>query len=309
MKTKNLIIGVIALVLAVTGIIFISRHPAPKKEVRSAPHASSGEREKPFVRKLSKDMGGLTVKTLNSKNEYLLTRVKAFKIVDSNSSIYITSFNTNRMQELPPGNYDIELDTIPQRIFKNIKVHKGREGTEDIGCITGTLKIKAVSYKKKDAHYPIRILYPGSGVTVYTDVTNRPVDIVSGAYDIEVLTYPRQFKKNIKIEAGKDTVVDIGCTCGALMVKAADEKDRTLRYGVRIKSVNTNETITTGITNKPIEVMQGTYDVEILSFPMQVKKGVKINVGEESVVNLIFKAPSLPQKTTLPVPAIPKKSR
>jgi len=312
MKNK-MAVGIIAVVV-ILGVIFIFKPFASKTSAKkgSPPVEAKvvkGKLPAPVKKTFSKDMGGLTVKALNTKNKEVSLKGRAFKSIDSKSSIFFAAFASGKMVELTPGTYDIELDTIPQKIFKNINVSKGKETIADLGNVSGLLDIKALNSKKKNAANPVRIFYAGSNIVVATTVTNKPIDLAASAYDIEVGTLPPQPKKEIKVENGKDTVVDLGCAVGGLIVKTMDENGKDVRCTVKIKRSQDNALVSSVQTNRLTDLVPGTYNLEIVSNPVQNKEGVTIDAGVEQVIEFTIQtsaqAPA-PVKAALPLPAAPK---
>ena len=314
MKNKNLVIGVAvaALVLIVALVIMkpVAARKAPaqaaapsaQKAVKAVP-ASAGKAvpaaKKPVI---SKDMGGLTVKLLNAKDKEVSARVRAFKMIDGKSGVYVSSFRTNIMQELVPGTYDIEVETMPSKIYRGINVPKDREATEDLGRVTGSLEVKALGGNKKPATYPVRVLQVKTNLPAASIVANKPIEIVAGVYDIEIGSAPRQVKKDVRIDAGKETVIDIG-SAGSLNVKAADETGKEARLIVKVKKAENGEVVATGTSNRVLDIMPGLYIIEIASRPVQTKNDVKISAGEETLVDIVVPAPPPPA----PKPVTPVK--
>jgi hypothetical protein len=299
---------VIAIVVAVAfiGFILVAKSltsMAKFKKAAPAVQAKKGMKNIPTKKVISKGKGALTVKILNSKNAEIPMRVKVFRAADSNSSIYAASTVGGRMQELLPGTYDVEIDTVPQKIFKNIKVNEGKEAVEDLGFVTGALTIKAVNAKKAPAYYPLRILYGKTNEMVTAFMTNKTLEIVPGVYDIEIGTSPRQYKKDIKVEAGKETVEDLGCLTGTLMIKTVDENKKDVRCNARITRSDTNEVVSSAISNKPIELGKGKYNIDVLASPRQSKKDVVVEAGEESTIEFTVTAPIVPQKSIAAAPS------
>jgi len=306
MRKNKLIIGLVAIVV-ITGLILIIKAVASRKapgKSSAAAQALKGFKKATVKKAISKGKGGLTVRILNTKKIEIPMRVKAFKVVDAKSSVYAASTVGGRMQELLPGTYDIETDTVPQKIFKNIKVSEGKETVEDLGCVTGAIVIKAVNYKKAPAYYPLRILYGRTNEMITASMTNKTLDIIPGVYDIEIGTSPRQYKKDIKVEAGKETIADVGCLTGVLVVKTTDENKKDVRCSLRITKADTNEIVSSGTSNKPIELGKGAYNIDLLSSPRQNKKDVDINTGEETIIGFTVTAPAVPQRA----PTAPRRS-
>ena len=302
MRNKKLIIGIIV-IIAFIGLIMVAKSMLSAGKGKKAVSATQSKNipgkkgQAPVKKMISKGKGALTLKILNAKNIEIPLRVKAFKVVDSRSSVYSASTVGGRMQELVPGTYDVEVDTVPQKIFKNIRVNEGKETLEDLGCITGALTIKTVNSKKALAYYPLRVLYGKTNEMVTAFMTNKTLEIVPGVYDIEIGVSPRQYKKDVKVDAGKETIADLGCLTGTLLVKAEDADKKDVRCNVRIMKADTNEIISSGTSNKPIELGKGKYNIEIMSTPRQSKKDVVINIGEDSTVEFTVTAPIIPQRS------------
>ncbi|MFA6141721.1 MAG: hypothetical protein WC738_00300 [Candidatus Omnitrophota bacterium] len=300
MKNKRLVIAV-AVVALIAVVIFIKGSNVCKARAKKVVALQAASAKTPAKKAISKDMGGLTVKIQGANKKTMNLRIVAYKVTDKKSSIYAASLVPNNMQELLPGVYDIQIDTIPSMIYKSVQVSVGKETIEDLGVVTGTINVKLLNSKKKDAFLPLRILYHKSVVMVSPGVTNRAIELLPGKYDLDIGTLPRQTKKGVDVVAGKEAVIDLGLAMGTLTVKALDENNKESRTNYRVKKQDTNEVVLSGGTNRPVEVLKGVYDIELLSSPTQAKKGVVIDAGEESVAEFIVKAP--PVKTY----AAPKK--
>ena len=305
MRNKKLIIGII-IVIALAGFVLVvksvlsagkGKKPAPSAQVRNGSKKVPVKKEKI----ISKGRGGLTTRILNSKNTEIPMRVKVFRVIDSRSSIYAASTVGGRMQELLPGVYDIEIDTVPQKIFKNVKIEEGKETTEDLGCVTGSLIVRVINAKKSPAYYPLRIMYGKIDEMVTAFMTNKTLELVPGVYDIEIGTSPRQYKKDVKIEAGKETIADLGCLTGILIVKTVNADKKDVRCNVRVTKADTNEIVSAAASNKPVELIKGKYNIDVMSSPRQSKKDVTVNTGEESVIEFTVVAPqAVSQKAAAP---------
>ena len=292
---KRLIVGLVILVVAVTTAIVIARPLVSKKAMIKKLPPRPGTVKKaaavPAKKPISKDKGVLTVKILDSKKKEMYFRIKAFRTLDHRSSIYEAAFVANRPYELPPGNYDLEIDTTPPKIYKNVSVAKGRERIENLGAITGAINIKALDAKRRDARYPVNILNSKSKAIITTGTTNRPFELMPGIYDIDIATSPHQIKKDVKVKAGSETFIDLGSNIGSILVKAVDETGKDARYNARLLKSETNEQVAYISTNRPAEVLEGTYSVELASTPRQTKKDVKVSAGQETVVEFTVQAP------------------
>lgn len=256
---------------------------AAKAIVKAAPAV-------PVKKAITKGKGALIVNIVDSKNKDMLLKVTAFKSQPGSTSVYTNAFVTNRAAELAPGTYDIEIATTPPMLRKNVKVVMGEERTEEIGSITGSMHIKALDAKMKQASYRVRVMYPKTGDIVVLTTANHPVEVVAGTYDVQVDTLPRQVKTDVKVDAGKEAAVDLGCTSGTLIVKALDENGKEVRATARVTKSGTNEVIVSGAANRPMDITAGTYTIELLGFTEQAKKDITIMRGAEAAVGFSVKA-------------------
>lgn len=305
-KNKKLIGGLILAAAIIIGLSAAQKHAVLKnKAVKSAqPAVNKAVKTAAAVtvkKAISKGKGGLTIKIMDSKNKEMALRATAFKSQSADSSIYTNSFIINKMVELLPGNYDIEIATTPPVLYKNIKVVMGEENVEKIGSITGSVNVKVLDARMKPAPYPIRVMYTKTNDLVAGTSGNRPVEVISGIYDVEIGTLPRQVKTDVKVDAGKEALIDLGCVSGTLTVRALDENKKEIRAAVRVTKFGTNELIASGEANRPMDILAGSYGVSLAGTPEHEKKEIKINSGEESVVEFSVKAP--PPPMSKPVPA------
>jgi hypothetical protein len=292
MRNKKLL-TVIIIALVFAGFILYARAKSPGTKSRraaSAVQAEKGSKRMSEQKVISNGNGALTIRIANSKNVEVPMRIKAFKVIDAGSSVYAASSVGGRTQELAPGVYDVEIDTVPQKIFKNIKVSSGKETFEDMGCVTGSLVVRTLNAKKTDAYYPMRIFYPKTKDMVTAYMTNKAIDMVPGVYDIEVGTSPRLYENGVKVGAGRETIIDMGCVVGSLNVKTVDKAGKNVRLSVRIKTAGTSEIVNSIKSNKPVDLLKGSYDIEVLSSPKQFENNVKVDAGKESVVKLTIKS-------------------
>lgn len=298
MKTKYLVIGLVAVAaLVVIGLALKTFLPVKSAVKAPLPDKSAQTSEKaPAVKKtFSKDMGGLTIQVVNAKNKEVALRAKAFKSVNSRSSVYAGSLVSNKTRELAPGNYDVELDTVPQKIYKDIKISAGEETIENFGCVTGMLNIKMMNAKNKTASYPVSVYNTKTNNLIITTMANRPLELLAGTYDIEIGVLPKVLDAAVVIEPGEEKVLNLGVMTGTLTVKAVDDKGtekKDARQSVNVRKTGTNEQVLNTKVNRSVEIRQGTYIVEIGTVPPQINKDVKIKPGEDTVVEAVIRTSS-----------------
>jgi len=299
MKGKLIAIGLVVAVVVVLTVVFIAKQTVKKAAKKAVPAAVKPAAAKPSPaakKQLSKGMGGLTVNItgIDKKDAYI--KLKAFKADDPRSSIYAASFVSNTMQELLPGTYDVEINTTPQMIYKNIKVALDKVTVEDMGHVTGAVLVKALDDKKKEIRYSVRVLQPGTRTMLIAGFTNRPIEVVAGTYDITIETLPSQLKQGVSIEKGKKVEVNLEYASGTMSVNTADETNKEVRTMFRVRRSDNGDMIASGLTPKKLELLKGSYIVEVLTNPLQVKKDVAVNTGSETAVGFVVQPP--PAKRT-----------
>lgn len=309
MKAKYLIVGLAVTAVLMGGWLVLrssssgkaaAKTTIPQKSMQTSAKAAA-------VKKVfSKNMGGLTIQILNARNKSAALKAKAFRSVNSRSAVYMGPLVSNKMRELAPGSYDIELETVPQTIYKGIRVSAGQETVEDLGCVTGMLNVKVMNAKNTAASCPISVCHPNTNNTIITTTANRPIELLAGAYDIEIGILPKVVETAVTVEPGKEKVLDLGVMTGTLIVKAVDEKGmekKDARQSVKVKKAGTGDLIINTRVNKPIELRQGTYDIEIGTIPLQINRDAKVKSGEEAVVEVIIHASSQAKTPEAAVPS------
>lgn len=321
MKSKAIVV-VVAVVglVAVIALVMMARAggrkaPASTPAVTSAKGAKAPASQKavaqtaPAKKAISKDMGGLTVKLTGVKKNEMNARGKIFRVIDAKSSVFSGTLAANRLQELPPGNYDIEMDTAPAIIRKNINVRKGGETVEDLSQMVGSIDVKVSGPAGKANPYKVKVVQEKSAVAVASGSSLKPIDIVAGTYDVQIESLPKQIIKGVRVEPGRAAPVDIGST-GSLRVKVVDDAGKEAKVPVRIRKAG-GEFVASWTSNKPLDIMPGAYDLEIGAAPADLRKDVRVSAAEETIVEAAAKAAPAPvsapaAKVTAPTAPVKK---
>ena len=91
----------------------------------------------------------------------------------------------------------------------------------------------------------------------------------------------------------------MGVVTGGLIVKVLDEKGKDMRYTTRVRNASTSEIISSGPSNRVMEIQPGAYNIEVLTSPVQTKKDVKVIAGEQASVEVTVQS-AVPQKPSIP---------
>jgi uncharacterized membrane protein len=93
--------------------------------------------------------------------------------------------------------------------------------------------------------------------------------------------------------------VDTGAV-GTLLVRTIEPAGKEIRGSARVRRSDNNETITSTASNKPLDILPGSYVVECLSTPPQTKKDINVKAGEETKVDFVVQPPPAPAPAKKP---------
>lgn len=120
----------------------------------------------------------------------------------------------------PDIEYDIEVHTIPKVYKNNVKIEKGKHNIINIDAPQGYLKLE-ISGTIND-YYPTSIVKK-AGDTVILNVQDfgKTEKYIVGKYDIEVLTLPRIYLKNVEIKQSHTNTIKIPASGSVFVSKAS----------------------------------------------------------------------------------------
>lgn len=119
-----------------------------------------------------------------------------------------TKGKTDTLQIDAAIDYDIIVNTLPAVKLENAQIEGGRHNTIKIKTPQGSLKF---SLKASSEYGNIKAIVRKSGdmQTLYAQKMNYVEDYLVGKYDVEVLTVPRLFFKNVEIRQSSNTDIFI----------------------------------------------------------------------------------------------------
>lgn len=290
MRNKNLLMAVIVIVIFLIGALVVGRLQGKKGPVQKPAVAKSVKDKAQPKKVFAKGMGSLTVMLQDSKGKPMALRIQAFRTDGSKISNHILTSATGRAMELPAGTYDVVFDTSPAVMYKGVRVSESVEKTEDAGCMTGSVFVRARDAKMKEARYAVRVRLPNLGSSIAAGSSNRPIEVMKGVYDIEVGTTPVRIFKGVKVTACKETGLDIKSVPGILVVKAFDEEGKTPALTVKAIDPATKQSIIVFSTTRAVEILEGKYDIELISKPPQLRKDIEVRPGEETRIDFTVQA-------------------
>ena len=108
----------------------------------------------------------------------------------------------------PEMKYDMVVNTLPQIKVNNISIQKFTHNIIPADCPQGKL-ITRIKGPTRQSDVKIRVSQAGKTETLNVQDINQIQNYIVGNYDIEILTLPRIYKKNIAINQSAHTYIDI----------------------------------------------------------------------------------------------------
>ena len=122
---------------------------------------------------------------------------------------------------------------------------------------------------------------------VFVGHTGNPASLVVGTYDIKIPVHPTLWIRDVVIENGKTTDLDVG-GYSRILVNGKDSSGKSLEIDFDVYTPDDKENIVIkGMTNQPSEyILAGTYDIEIKIDPPIFEKAVRIEAGVDTIIDL-----------------------
>lgn len=174
----------------------------------------------------------LQVNLLDSKEKPTETDV-ALTFYDSETHLAKEHFihtlnsrgNPDTITISPFFNYDLQIHTIPEIWIKHIALKRNIHNEVAVDAAQGYLSFKLQGILSKSAvidRIKCIIHQNDSTATVHVQKLNTTAKLLTGKYDLEILTLPRIFISNIQIDDNKTTHIEIP-TPGILTINKAYE--------------------------------------------------------------------------------------
>ena len=108
----------------------------------------------------------------------------------------------------PSMQYDMVVNTLPQVTVKNLKLFKGQHNILPADCPQGLLKVR-IKGATKMRNVNVRVSQAGNPITLNVQNIDDFQRYIVGNYDLEILTLPRIYQKNVSISQSLNTYIDI----------------------------------------------------------------------------------------------------
>lgn len=109
----------------------------------------------------------------------------------------------------PILSYDIVVSTIPPVVKKNIDIEGGENNVIEIETPQGQLKVDLHHSQEYGKNLPLIVRKKGTSQTLNVQYVNEEEKYLVGKYDVEVLTLPRTYFYDVRIDQSKTTTLEI----------------------------------------------------------------------------------------------------
>ena len=198
--------------------------------------------------------------------------------------------DTNEPEDLPPGEYNIYVNSDPDKKYENVKIDEGKETEFALGDY-GALLIKGLDASGKPlSTTTVRLYLPQGKDAVSSGMINKQLDILAGEYDLRVNVDPDIEYKGIKIEPRKVLELKIP-QWGEFAVNVKDRAGKT-HYAMTYlyRSKDDKDSVVYFLSDKPRLVPPGDYFMRIDApsgyEDTWVKKPIKVNAGQITELNV-----------------------
>ncbi|MCX8142826.1 MAG: VWA domain-containing protein [Bacteroidia bacterium] len=120
----------------------------------------------------------------------------------------------------PDVTYDLEIHTIPKIVKKNIKIEKGKHNIISIDAPQGYLNLQIEG--NINDYFPTTIVKKANDTTILNvQDFGKTERYLVGKYDLEILTLPRIYLKNVEIKQSHTNTIKIPASGSVFISKPA----------------------------------------------------------------------------------------
>jgi len=169
-------------------------------------------------RVVSKSMYGTTsqISLLNTAKQPKESNVN-ITLYDQNKNTFIKNFihtlnekgNPDTLSLSTDITYKITVHTIPPVTVSNIKIRGGKHNVIKANTPQGTLNVTQARGGRELNGIKFIVRQSGKPQTLHVQKINTPEKFITGAYDLEILTLPRIYKKGVVISQSKKTEIKV----------------------------------------------------------------------------------------------------
>ncbi len=105
--------------------------------------------------------------------------------------------------------YDLVVYTVPPVLKKDVEITGGRANVIKVKTPRGNLLVNQKGFASYSKELKAIVRQAGKTETLICAQVGEPHNLLTGSYDIEVLTLPRTFFNNVKIKQGQTNTVEV----------------------------------------------------------------------------------------------------
>jgi len=105
--------------------------------------------------------------------------------------------------------YTVVVNTLPPRIIDSVVLTEGKHTIVSTSCAQGSLLVKLQGISKADFNPGVVIRSDKHSEILNVQYLNNNVQYISGSYDIDILTLPVTYIKDVDIEPDNQTKIEI----------------------------------------------------------------------------------------------------
>jgi Ca-activated chloride channel homolog len=126
---------------------------------------------------------------------------------------FIHTLNYKRLPDTlnidPLKQYKLVVHTIPAVVKENIQLTPGTHNTIEVNAPQGKLELRAIGSTSQYSEIRCLVKEKNNPLTLHVMSLNQIEKLIVGTYDLEFLTLPRIYVKDVKIEQSKTTDIKI----------------------------------------------------------------------------------------------------
>ncbi len=149
----------------------------------------------------------------------------------------------------PVDEYSMTVHTIPEVSMDSFKLIPGKHNIIGVDAPQGFLEVKASDYRERNK-INVLIRKTGEAKTLYVQELNEKVKLLTGKYDLEILTLPRIYLEKVDVSQSHTTTIEIPKPGQVTIIRGGFgpcsillEKDNQLQKVVELNPKSTKETI------------------------------------------------------------------
>jgi Ca-activated chloride channel family protein len=151
------------------------------------------------------ESGGMTEKDVNFAFINQVTQKANYNIVHFRDG----KGATDELEIDAVPTYDLVVYTVPPVFKKDVEIIGGRPNIIKVKTPRGNLLVNQKGFASYSKELKAIVRLSGKNETLIAAQVSEPQNLLTGSYDVEVLTLPRVYYNNVKIKQGQTTTIEV----------------------------------------------------------------------------------------------------